>query len=107
VPKGIHDTFNVDLLRPAGTDALPSQKQDNTQPPPVLIEDQEEYFVEQILDQRVARGRGRGGPRRLQYLVKWVGYAEPDWQPAENVEDTEALENYLRQQQQPSGRGRG
>jgi hypothetical protein len=24
VPKGIHDTFNVDLLRPAGTDALPS-----------------------------------------------------------------------------------
>jgi Chromo (CHRromatin Organisation MOdifier) domain len=97
VPRGVHNAFNVDLLRPAGTDPFPSQKQDDTQPPPVLIDDQQEYFVEEILDQRVVRGRGRGGPKKLQYLVKWVGYAEPDWQPAENMEDTEALEKYLQQ----------
>jgi hypothetical protein len=97
VPRGVHNAFNVDLLRPAGTDPFPSQKQDDTQPPPVLIDDQQEYFVEEILDQRVVRGRGRGGPKKLQYLVKWVGYAEPDWQPAENMENTEALEKYLQQ----------
>jgi RNase H-like domain found in reverse transcriptase/Reverse transcriptase (RNA-dependent DNA polymerase)/Integrase zinc binding domain/Chromo (CHRromatin Organisation MOdifier) domain len=108
VPSGVHNVFNVDLLRPAGTDPLPSQRQDDTQPPPVLIEGQEEhYLVEGILDQRVVRGRGRRGSKKLQYLVKWVGYAEPDWQPAENLEDTEALENYLRQQGRHPDRGRG
>jgi hypothetical protein len=100
VPGEGHKVFNVDLLRPASTDPFPSQKQDDTQPEPIEVDGQEEYHVEKILDERMVRGRGRGGPQRLQYLVKWKGYAEPDWQPAENMEDTEALDTYLQQRPQ-------
>ncbi|CAJ0950807.1 unnamed protein product, partial [Ranitomeya imitator] len=40
-------------------------------PAPVLVEGELEYFVEKILDSRVSR-------RKLQYLVKWKGYAQED-----------------------------
>ncbi|CAJ0936069.1 unnamed protein product [Ranitomeya imitator] len=40
-------------------------------PAPVLVEGELEYIVEKILDSRVSR-------RRLQYLVKWKGYAQED-----------------------------
>ena len=60
--------------------------------------------MEKILDERVVRKRGRGGPQKLEYLVKWKGYAKPNWQPAKNMEDTEALNTYL-QQQRRNGEG--
>ena len=62
-----------------------------------MVEGEEEYHVKKILDERTVRKRGRGGPQRLEYLVKWKGYAEPNWQPAENMEDTKALDTYVRQ----------
>ncbi|CAJ0966728.1 unnamed protein product [Ranitomeya imitator] len=40
-------------------------------PAPVLVEGELEYIVEKILDSRVSR-------RKLQYLVKWKGYAQED-----------------------------
>ncbi|KAF4310821.1 hypothetical protein GTA08_BOTSDO13627 [Botryosphaeria dothidea] len=38
IPGAVHNVFNVDLLRPAGTDPLPSQVQDDYQPPPVQVD---------------------------------------------------------------------
>ena len=43
------------------------------QPPLDLIEDKEEYEVDQILD---SRRHGRGSA--LQYLVQWKGYPDSD-----------------------------
>ncbi|CAJ0947736.1 unnamed protein product [Ranitomeya imitator] len=40
-------------------------------PAPVLVEGELEYIVEKIWDSRVSR-------RKLQYLVKWKGYAQED-----------------------------
>ena len=54
--------FNVNLLRPASTDPFPSQKQDDAQPEPIIVEGEEEYHVEKILDEKTVRKRGRGGP---------------------------------------------
>ena len=59
VPTGVHNVFNVDLLRPAGTDPLPSQEQDDYQPPPILIDNEEEWVVEAILGEKIGRGRGQ------------------------------------------------
>jgi hypothetical protein len=42
-------------------------------PPPDLIEDEEEYEVDQILD---SRKHGREGT--LQYLVQWKEYPDSD-----------------------------
>lgn len=92
VPNGIHKKFHVSLLRLAASDPLPSQVQDDFQPPPITIEGQDdEYGVEEILRCRTRRiGRGT----RREALVKWIGYAEPDWQPLQNLQDTVALDRF-------------
>jgi hypothetical protein len=61
-------------------------------PEPVNVNDNLEYFVEKILDER--KGRGRGGNR---FLVRWVGQGpEYDlWIPQKELEDCEALDIWL------------
>lgn len=94
VPPGVHNVFNVDLLRPAGVDPLPSQEQDDYQPPPILTDRQEWWIVEAVLDERMKRKRGQQRPQK-QYQVKWKGYARPTWEPASALEETDALKSYL------------
>jgi hypothetical protein len=59
-------------------------------PPPVILDDVEEWFVERIIDERT-RGRGK------QYLVRWRGYGPEDdcWLPGRELEDCEALDRWL------------
>lgn len=78
----VHPVFHVSLLEPAHSDPLPGQKQPN--PPPVIIEGEEEYEVEEILDSRIRY-------RRLEYLVKWSGDYEPTWQPHHDLANSPAL----------------
>ena len=54
-PEGIHPVFHVDLLRQAANDPFPSQRNDDYQPPAVLVDGEEEYQVERILDYRQIR----------------------------------------------------
>lgn len=42
------------------------------------------YVVERILDERIL-----GGKKEL--LIQWVGWDEPNWEPAENVDRCEEL----------------
>jgi transposase InsO family protein/predicted aspartyl protease len=94
VPTGIHKKFHVSLLRPAATDPLPTQEQDDPQPPAIIAEDgEEEYGIEKVLyccSQRQGRGY-----RRFAY-VKWKGYAQPSFTLLENLQDTAALDNFER-----------
>ena len=67
MPTGVHPVFHVDLIRPAASDPLPSQIVDDSQPPPLLIDGELEYQVEEILHHRERRvGRGV----RTEVLVK-------------------------------------
>jgi hypothetical protein len=67
----IHPVFHIDLLTPYKETIMHSPN--FTQPTPELINGEEEYSVERILDSR------RFGRRwRLQYLVKWEGYPDSD-----------------------------
>ena len=93
---GIHNVFNVDLLRPASTDPLPSQVVDDSQPSPVLIDDIDEWVVERILKERLRPLPGRGSRKRLEYRVKWADYSRPTWEPATEFENTMALDDYLK-----------
>jgi hypothetical protein len=92
VPTGIHPVFHVDLLRRAAIDPFPSQQRDDAQPPAVLIDNNDEWAVEEILQTRTRR-RGRGVTREV--YVKWNGYAEPTWEPVENLDETEAWGDFL------------
>ena len=81
----VYNIFHISLLDPAENDPLPGQQ---TPPPsPSEVDGEEEYHVEEILDSRVRR-------RRLQYLVKWTGYDQPDWEPAENVNKLCAVDEF-------------
>ena len=59
--------------------------------PVVLANGEEEHVIEKILDDR-RRGRG------WQYLVRWKGYGQADdeWLTRRELEDTIALDEWLR-----------
>jgi hypothetical protein len=67
----IHPVFHIDLLTPYWETIMHGPN--FTQPAPELIDGEEEYSVEKILD-----SRRFGRRRRLQYLVKWEGYPDAD-----------------------------
>jgi hypothetical protein len=61
------------LLESVAHDLYPGQWPDP--PPPVEIDGEDEYFIEEILDSQICRCK-------LQYLDKWIGYNMPEWEPA-------------------------
>ena len=75
----------MSLLNPFDDDLLPRQQ--NAPPPPVIVDDAEEWHVEEILDSRIYR-------RRLQYLVKCIGFNRPNWEPAKGVHKLEAVDRF-------------
>ena len=90
VPSGIWPKFHVELLKRDPQNPLPSQISKDKQPPPLVNSDgMEEQYVERII-RAEKRRRGRGHHRLL--LVKWKGFEEPNWEPRENLENTEALD---------------
>ena len=62
-----------------------------SQPSPDLINDEEQYKVEQIRNHQLHRHS-----RMLQYLIKWQGYPESDntWEPADQVYAPDLLQEY-------------
>jgi hypothetical protein len=67
----IHPVFHTDLLTPYKETIMHGPN--FTRPTPELIDGEEEYTVEKILDSRRFSRQ-----RRLQYLVKWEGYLDSD-----------------------------
>jgi hypothetical protein len=76
----IHPVFHIDLLMPYKETIMHGPN--FTRPAPELIDGEEEYSVEKILD-----SWHFGRRRRLQYLVKWEGYpdAENMWVDKDDV----------------------
>jgi len=74
----IHPVFHVSLLEPHQRNPFPDRTQ--PPPPPIELEDDVEWEVEEILDSRIRRGK-------IQYLVHWQGYGphERTWEPLENL----------------------
>ena len=83
--KKIHPVFNEALLTPYIPPAFPQQQLPRPAPP-VIVEGDEEYEVDEILDSQMRNSK-------LQYLVCWKDYpARVDWtwEPESNI--THALE---------------
>ena len=76
-----HNVFHIHTLK------LYTQAQDDrqpTRPPALLIDNQEEYEVESILDKRIRN-------RRTEYLIKWLGYPihEASWEPSIHLKNSQ------------------
>ena len=86
----IHNVFHIDLLIPyKETEAY---GETYMQPPPELIDGQEEYEVEEIIN-----SRHTGRNRKLQYLVRWKGYPSSDnsWVDEKDMHTPELIQDYL------------
>ena len=76
----IHPVFHASLLT-----LYHETKEHGTNyqwPPPEMIDDQEEYEVEQVISHQYY-----GHKKALQYLIQWKGYSVTDdtWEPADQV----------------------
>jgi hypothetical protein len=88
----IHNVFHLNLLTRTHAAEFDSQKK-LTPPSPDIIEEEEEYEIEEI---RGHRRKGRG----TQYLVHWKGYGNEDntWLPQSSLGNAaEVLSTYLKQ----------
>ena len=85
----LHPVFHASKLTQYSESTIRGQKA--TPPPPTLIQGQEEWRVEKILDLRQRH-------RKNKYLVKWKGYTQEDdtWEPEENLQNAgKKLQEYL------------
>ena len=82
----IDDVFHVDLLTPYRE--MEFHSANYAQLPPDLIGEEEQYEVEQVLDER-----NHGHWKKKQYLVKWKGYPDSDnqWLDAKDMENAQEL----------------
>jgi hypothetical protein len=78
----IHPIFHVLKLEPCATDPLPGHVPPPT--PPVIVESEEEWEIDEILDSRLRY-------KRLQYLCSWKWYDAPTWKYIDNITNASRL----------------
>ena len=88
--KRLHPVFNVVKLTPAVPDPI-SGRHPKPPPPPEIVEGEEEWTVEEILDSKMIN-------RKLRYLVKWEGYGveHNSWEPWDNVHAPELISDFYK-----------
>jgi len=98
---GIHNVFHASLLLPYKETT--AHGPNFTRPPPDLIEGEEEYEVEAVINHRHYRCQ-----HQLQYLIQWKGYPSSDntWEAAENVHADDLVKEYHRCQPLVSLKGK-
>lgn len=80
----VHDVCHISLLTPHRADTIPGRQFD--EPPPVVVDGEEEYIAQEIKNSRYYRNR-------LQYLVHWEGYddGEETWEPVSHLDNAHEL----------------
>ncbi len=84
----IHRMFHVSLLEPYHVSTILGRTHEP--PPPIVVDDEQKYEVEKILNSRISH-------RQLQYLIHWQGYdiSECTWELVENLSSAmEEMKNF-------------
>ena len=88
--RQLHPVFNVVKLSAAPEDPILGRKP-QAPPPPIVVDGEEEWEVEEILDSRWHR-------KRFQFLVKWKGFSREhnSWEAASDVKAQDLVAEYYR-----------
>ena len=86
--RRLHPVFNVVKLTAAPPDPIPG-RHPQPPPPPEVIDGEDEYLVEKILDSKMFRGR-------LKFKIKWEGYGpeHDSWEYATEVYAPERVADF-------------
>jgi len=87
--QALYPVFHASKLVQYSRSTICGQK--STPPPPTLIQGQEEWEVEKILDSQQRHGKNK-------FLVRWKGYSQGDntWEPEESLHNVgKKLQEYL------------
>ena len=86
--KNIHPVISISSICPYMLDNIAKHPQP-LQPDPIIVNDQEEYEVEEVLDSRFRWGK-------LWYLVKFIGWSHSDnmWLPHSGVHAPAVVEEF-------------
>jgi len=79
-----HATINVEFLKRHFDNPDRFQSRVQPPPPPLLIDGEENFIIEKLLDHKTTRNR-------RSYLVQWQGYDDPTWEPFSSVEHCAGL----------------
>jgi len=82
--------FNVVKLSAAPDDPIPG-REPRPPPPPIIVDGELEWKVEEVLDSRWHR-------RRFQFLIKWKGFSREHnfWEVASDVKAPDLVTEYYR-----------
>jgi len=88
--RQLHLVFNVVKLSTALEDLILERKL-QALPPPIIVDGEEEWEVEEILDSHWHQ-------RRFHFLVKWKGFSREhnSWEAASNVKAPDLVMEYYR-----------
>jgi len=88
--RQLHLVFNVVKLSAAPDDPIPGRKP-QAPPPPIIVNGEPEWEVEEVLDSRWHR-------RRFQFLIKWKGFSREhnSWEVASDVKAPDLVAEYYR-----------
>ena len=86
--RRLHPVFNIVKLTTAPPDPIPG-RHPQPPPPPEVIDGEDEYLVEKILDSKMFRGR-------LKFKIKWEGYGpeHDSWEYATEVYAPERVADF-------------
>src|SRR5947208_15993201 len=92
----IHNVFHASILSPYKE--TPEHSRNFPEPPPDLINREEEWEVE-----RVVGMRRFGRNKKIQYRIRWKGYSEAHdtWEPADNVHVPDLVTAFHQAQETP------
>ena len=103
IPKHwkIHNVFHANLITPYKETELHGPN--FTRLPPDLVDGEEEYEVEKIIDMKQM-----GRRHKTHYLVKWKGYPMSDnsWEPRENIQVDELIKEFQSRKSTNKDKGR-
>jgi len=88
--RQLHPMFNVVKLSAALDDLIPGRKP-RALPPPIVVDGEPEWEIEEVLD-------SRWHWRRFQFLIKWKGFSREhnSWEVASNVKAPDLVVEYYR-----------